>query len=477
MGFDLADLLESRSGEGAELWSRYLNPQTAKVLHSVGLDRKWVRAEGPYLWDDQGDTYLDWLAGFGVFGLGRNHPVVQRALDQVLHADLADMVKMDTPLLAGLLGEALVARAPYLDRVYLCNSGTEAVEAAIKFARYYTKRPRILYCGHAYHGLTAGALSVNGGKSFKAGFGPMLPATEVPLGDLAALERATAKGDVAALIVEAVQGKGVQVAPPGYLAGAAGVLHANGAVLICDEVQAGMGRSGRFFSFEHDEVQPDLVTVAKTLSGGFIPVAATMARDAIFSAVYSSMTRVLVHDTTFSHNNMGAAAGLAALSVIDDEGLIANAAARGEELRRGLDAAAGRYEFIKDVRGRGLMIGVEFGLPSSFRLKTRYAPLTMLRKGLFTQMVVCSLFADHRVLTQTAADHMDVLKLLPPLATTSEDIRWFMSGFEAVMSAIEASSRPVWQFARGLAARSVATSSIPDAIAAPRRRRGAQIST
>ena len=455
MGFDLKDLLESRSGEGAELWSRYLNPQTARVLRSVGLDRKWVRAEGPYLWDDQGDTYLDWLAGFGVFGLGRNHPVVRRALSQVLDGELADMVKMDTPLLAGLLGEALVARAPYLDRVYLCNSGTEAVEAAIKFARYYTKRPRILYCGHAYHGLTAGALSVNGGKSFKSGFGPMLPATEIPFGNLTALERAASKGDVAALIVEPVQGKGVQVAPPGFLAGAAGVLHDRGALLICDEVQAGLGRTGRFFSFEHDEVQPDLVTIAKTLSGGFVPVAATMARQAVFSAVYSSMTRVLVHDTTYSHNNMAAAAGLAALSVIDDEGLVTNAAERGDELRRALEDAAARFDFIRDVRGRGLMVGVEFGLPSSIRLMGRYAPLTLLRKGLFTQMVVCALFEEHRILTQTAADHMDVLKLLPPLATTSDDVRWFVSSFEAVMGAVEASSRPVWQFARGLATRTI----------------------
>ncbi len=459
MGFDLADLLKSRVGEGPQLWSRYLNPQTSRVLHSVGLDRQWLRAQGPYLWDDRGECYLDWLAGFGVFGLGRNHPVVARALHQVLDAELADMVKMDTPLLAGLLGEALVAKVPHLDRVYLCNSGTEAVEAALKFARYYTGRPRVLYCGHAYHGLTAGSLSVNGGKSFKAGFGPLLPATEIPFGDIAALEKATSKGDVAALIVEPVQGKGVQVAPPGYLAAAAGVMHANRALLICDEVQAGMGRTGRMFSFEHDAVEPDIITVAKTLSGGYVPVAATMTREDIFGSVYSSMTRVLVHDTTYSHNNMAAAAGLAALSVIDDEGLLANAAARGHELRCSLERSASRFDFIKDVRGRGLMVGIEFGSPSSLRLKGRYSPLSALRKGLFTQMVVCKLFSEHRVLTQTAADHMDVLKLLPPLATTSEDIRWFMSGFEAVMDEIQASSRPVWQFARGLASRSLARSS------------------
>jgi ornithine--oxo-acid transaminase len=455
MGFDLPGLLAARAGEGPQLWSRYLNPQTAKVLHSVGMDRQWVRAEGPYLWDDSGRRYLDWLAGFGVFGVGRNHPVVRQAVKDVLDADLADMVKMDTPLLAGLLGEALVQRAPYLDRVYLCNSGTEAVEAALKFARCATGRSRVLFCSHAYHGLTAGSLSVNGSKDFTDGFGPLLPSTMVPLGDLEALRREVARGDVAALIVEPVQGKGVHVPPPGYLTAAADLLHAHGALLICDEVQCGLGRTGRFFGFEHDGVQPDLVTVAKTLSGGIAPIGATIGTERIFAKVYSNMTRVLVHDTTYSHNNTAAAAGLAALSVLDDEGLIANAAERGAELAAALQEAATRYDFIADVRGRGLMIGIEFGKPRTLRRRARYSPMTLARKGLFTQMIVCDLFEHHRILTQTASDHADVLKLLPPLTTTSADVEWFMSAFCAVMDAVSGSSKPVWHFAKGLTTRAL----------------------
>ncbi len=455
MGFDLPGLLAARAGEGAELWGRYLNPQTAKVLHSVGLDRPWVRAEGPYLWDDRGDRYLDWLAGFGVFGVGRNHPVVRQAVKDTLDADLADMVKMDTPLLAGLLGEALVQRAPYLDRVYLCNSGTEAVEAALKFARYATGRGRVLFCSHAYHGLTAGSMSVNGSKDFTEGFGPLLPSTMVPLGDLDALRRELVRGDVAALIVEPVQGKGVHLAPPGYLVQAAQMLHSHGALLICDEVQCGLGRTGRFFGFEHDGVEPDLVTVAKTLSGGVAPVGALIAKERIFAKVYSNMTRVLVHDTTYSHNNIAAAAGLAALSVLDEEDLIKNAAERGAELMAALRDAAGRYDFIADVRGRGLMIGIEFGRPRSLRQRARYTPMTLARKGLFTQMIVCDLFEHHRILTQTASDHADVLKLLPPLTTTTEDVEWFMSSFRAVMDEVSGSSKPVWHFAKGLTTRAL----------------------
>jgi ornithine--oxo-acid transaminase len=455
MGFDLNGLMAARAGEGAQLWDRYLNPQTAKVLHSVGLDRQWVRAQGAYLWDDKGDRYMDWLAGFGVFGVGRNHPVVRKAIHDLLDADLADMVKMDTPLLAGLLGEALINKAPYLDRVYLCNSGTEAVEATLKFARYYTGRDRILFCSHAYHGLTAGSMSVNGSKDFTKGFGPLLPSTMVPLGDLQALRREVAKGDVAALIVEPVQGKGVHVCPPGYLTDAKELLHANGAVLICDEVQCGLGRTGRFFAFEHDGVEPDLVAVAKTLSGGMAPVGACLATEAIFSKVYSNMTRVLVHDTTYSHNNTAAVAGLAALAVIDEEDLTANAAARGAELTAALKEAARDYDFIADVRGRGLMIGIEFGKPKGLRHVARYAPMTLARKGLFTQMIVCELFERHRIVTQTAADHADVLKLLPPLVTTSDDVEWFMGAFREVMDGVSDSSAPIWHFAKGLATRSL----------------------
>jgi ornithine--oxo-acid transaminase len=455
MGFDLQGLLSARAGEGPELWSRYLNPQTARVLRTVGLDRQWVRAAGPYLWDDNGDRYLDWLAGFGVFGLGRNHPVVRQAIHDLLDAELADMVKMDTPLLAGLLGEALVARAPWLGRAYLCNSGTEAVECALKFARFHTGRPRVLFCSHAYHGLTAGALSVNGSKEFTAGFGPMLPSTMVPLGDLEAVRRELARGDVAALIVEPVQGKGVHLPPAGWLAAVADLLHAHGALLICDEVQCGLGRTGRFFGFEHDGVQPDLVTVAKTLSGGVAPVAACLGTEAIFAKVYSGMTRVLVHDTTYSHNNTAAAAGLAALAVLDEEGLVANAAARGAELMAALSDLASRFDFVTDVRGRGLMIGIEFGPPRAWRRRARYTPLTLARKGLFTQMVVCELFERHRVLTQTAADNADVLKLLPPLVTTGEDIGWFVDALGAVLDRVSSSSAPVWHFARGLGTRAL----------------------
>ena len=455
MGFDLPSVLQARKGEGAALWSKYLNPQTSRVLRSIGFDKRWERAEGSYLYDDSGQRYLDYLSGFGVFGIGRSNPEVRKAIHETLDAELADMVQMDTPLLAGLLGEALIERVPTLDRVYFSSSGTEAVETALKFARYFTGQPRVLYCEHAFHGLTAGSLSVNGAQEFRGGFGPLLPGSSVPFGDLAALNSELQKGGVAALIVEPIQGKTVRIAPDGYLAEAAELLHRKGALLICDEVQTGLGRTGRFLCHEHDGVRPDIVTVGKTLSGGFVPVAATLTTTQIFERVYSSMDRVLVHGSTYGGNAIAMAAGLATLSVIDDEGLIANAATVGSHLQSELKAAAERYELVVDVRGRGLMIGIEFGRPNSRRLRNRYTPLTFARRGLFTQMVVCALFEQHNILTQTAGDHVDVLKLLPPLVTTAEDASQFLRAFCSVMESIHRSTRPLWHFGWGLTSRAV----------------------
>ena len=450
MGFDLAGLLAARRGEAHELHARYLNPQLPRMLHAIGFDKEYERGQGAYLYDRDGNRYTDFLAGFGVFAAGRNHPVVRRALQDVLDGELADLVQLDNALLPGLLAERLLARAPGLDRVYFCNSGTEAVEAALKFARYATGRSRIIYCDHAYHGLTVGSLSVNGAAEFRRGFGPLLPDAMIGFGDLGALEAELRKGDVAAFIVEPVQGKGVHVAPPGFLAAARELLHARGALLICDEVQTGLGRTGRFFGYQHDDVQPDIVTAAKALSGGFIPVGATLAKDWIFGKVYSSMDRVLVHDSTFGGNAAAMAAGLASLAVIDDEQLVSNAERTGNALRTALTQLAEEYELIADVRGQGLIIGVEFARPRSLKLKAGWNMLQAARRGLFAQMVVGTLFRRHRILTQVAGDYMEVIKLLPPLMIGDTEVEQFSAAFADVMNEAHRGSGLMWDFGRTL---------------------------
>jgi acetylornithine/succinyldiaminopimelate/putrescine aminotransferase len=454
-GFDLGSLLGERAGEGHRLQGRMLNPQLPRMLHAIGFDRTYTRAEGAYLYDADGQDYLDLLAGFGVFALGRNHPVVRSALHQVLDAELADMVQFDSPLLAGLLAEKLLARAPHLDRVYFGNSGTEAVEAALKFARYATGRPRIVYCDHAFHGLTTGSLSVNGEAEFRDGFDPLLPDSRIRLGDLEALEAELRRGGVAALLVEPIQGKGVHLPPAGWLKAAHELLKQHGALLICDEVQTGVGRTGRFFAYEYEDVEPDIVTLAKALSGGFAPVGATLAKDWIFEKVYSSMDRVLVHDSTFGSNALAMAAGLATLQVIEDEQLIENAEKVGAQLLAGLNDRLGTFEMLSEVRGRGLMLGWEFGKPRSLKLKAGWNTLQAARKGLFAQMVVVPLFQRHRILTQVSGDHIDVIKLLPPLTIGDAEVERFFAAFDDVMRDAHKGTGLMWDFGRTLVTQAV----------------------
>ncbi|MEU1006641.1 aspartate aminotransferase family protein [Streptomyces tibetensis] len=454
--FDLGRLLAERGAERYELHTRYLNHQLPRMLRTIGFDKVYERAEGAYFYDADGDDYLDMLAGFGVMGLGRHHPVIRKALHDVLDAQLADLTRFDCQPLPGLLAEKLLAHSPHLDRVFFGNSGTEAVEGALKFARFVTGRPRVLYCAHAFHGLTTGSLSVNGESGFRDGFAPLLPDTAVPLGDLDALERELRKGDVAALIVEPIQGKGVLTGPPGWLRAAQELLHRHKALLIADEVQTGLGRTGDFYAYQHEEgVEPDLVCVAKALSGGYVPVGATIGKDWIFKKVYSSMDRVLVHSASFGSNAQAMAAGLAVLSVMENEQIVANVRATGERLRSRLAALTDQYEMLAEVRGRGLMIGIEFGRPQSLKLRGRWTMLQAARKGLFAQMVVVPLLQKHRILTQVSGDHMEVIKLIPPLIIGEREVDRFVDAFTAVMDDAH-NGGLVWDFGKTLVKQAVA---------------------
>jgi ornithine--oxo-acid transaminase len=458
MGFDLRAELDTVAGQGYELHGKYLNPQLPRTLHTIGFDKVYVRGEGAYLYDEAGNAYADFLAGFGVFAAGRSHPVIKKALHDAIEADFASWTQFDCPPIAGLLAQRLLAKSPGMERVFFCNSGAEAVESALKFARRFTGRGRILYAMHGFHGLTAGALSVNGADEFKRGFGPLLPGVQVPLGDIAALEAELNRGDVAALIIEPLQGHGVLMPPDGHLAQAAQLLHKHGALLICDEVQAGLGRTGKFYSYQHSEgVQPDIVTVAKALSGGYVPVGAMLTTDKIFGSVYPSMDSIMVHSTTFKYGPMAMAAGLASLAVIEDEGLVANAERVGATLMAGLLSLKEKYDVIADVRGRGLMIGIEFGRPSGMRARAGWAMLQKARVGLFAQMVVVALFQRHRILTQVSGDRMEVIKLIPPLMIGDAEVKLFLDALDEVMADASKGSGLMWDFGRTLIKQAVSS--------------------
>jgi ornithine--oxo-acid transaminase len=265
------------------------------------------------------------------------------------------------------------------------------------------------------------------------------------------------RGDVAGFLVEPIQGKGVAVCPPGFLAGAQRLLRAHGALLIADEVQCGLGRTGEFFAFQHDGVEPDLVATAKALSGGYVPVGATLGRSDIFARVYSSMDRVLVHDSTFGSNAQAMAVGLATLHVLEAEDVIENSRTVGAELARRLRELADRYEMIGDVRGRGLMIGIEFRAPrSSRRLRAHWRALQLARRGLFAQTVVHALFHQHRILTQVSGDHIEVIKLIPPLIIGEREVDRFVGAFDEVLGEAHRGTGLTRQFGRTVATRTFA---------------------
>lgn len=458
MSFNLAELLDQRHGENFQLHSQYLNPQLTKVVKTLGFDRFYVRGEGCYLFDDEGARYLDLLSGFGVFALGRSHPVIKDALRQAIDADLPNMIQMDCALLPGLLAEQLVTRSPdQIERAIYCNSGAEAVEVAIKFARASTGRGRICYFAHAFHGLTTGALAVNGSSDFKSGFGPLLPgSTEIPFGDLETLKSELRQGDVAALIVEPIQGKGVNELDTALWLEIEAAVHQAGALLICDEVQTGLGRTGSFYAFEHYGLRPDIITVSKALSGGYVPVGAMLTSDKIVRKVYSSMDRAMVHSTTFKGNQLAMVAGLATLSVFDDEHVVEHAAAMGDLWRVRLEELATRHEFLHVVRGRGQMIGVVFGPPTSSGPKRRWRTVEAARTAMFTQSLVVPLFHRYRILTQVAADGVNVIKLLPPLIAAEGEIDLFVNALDRVLERCSSPIGPMWTFGMNLAKHALA---------------------
>jgi ornithine--oxo-acid transaminase len=456
MTFDLANLLAERQGEKYALSEKHLNAQLVRVLRTLGYDVDFVRGEGAHLYDAAGRRYLDLLSGFGVFALGRNHPAVAGALRHVLEAQLPGLVQLDVSLLAGVLAEKLLARLPGLERVFFCNSGTEAVEAAIKFARMATGRPKIIYCTNAFHGLTYGALSLNGTELFRKGFGPLLPdCVKVPFNDLPALEAALKGGQVAAFIVEPIQGKGVYLPDDSYLAEAARLCKRHGALFVADEIQTGIGRTGRFLACEHYGVEPDMVLLAKALSGGYVPVGAVALKHWIFAKLFDRMDRALVHGSTFAKNDMAMAAGIATLEVLKEEKLIERADATGKALLAELQGLAEKHELLKNVRGKGLMIGLEFGPPKSLKLKAAWHLMDSARRGLFCQMVLIPLLRDHQVLCQVSGDDNYIIKLLPALTIDAADRQWIVEAFDKVVGDCHQIGGAVWDLGRSLAKHSL----------------------
>jgi len=435
----VAEIIADRAGEEMALNDRFLNPQMGRILRTLGFDKSWRGGEGAHLIDADGNRYLDLFGGYGVFAIGRNHPAAVAAVQEVMAARTGNLPQLGVTLLSGVLAEQLLARAPgSVGAMVPANTGTEAVEAAIKIARAATGRPRILYAEHAFHGLTLGSLSINGNAEFRDGFGPLLAdCTAVAFDDLDALERELQRGDVAAFVVEPVQGKGVNLPRADYLPRAQALCRQAGALLVCDEVQTGVGRTGRFLALEHWGLEPDMVCMAKALSGGLVPIGAVLVSRAAFERVFDGMERAVRHGSTFGGNDLAAAAALATLRVLDEEGLVAHAERMGELLLSLTQPLIERYEVVRDVRGLGLMWAIEFGPPSGRVGRALWEAIERRQAGLFSQLITVPLFHEHRILCQVAGHRMNTIKALPALVIEEQEIRRFAAALEQTIASAE----------------------------------------
>jgi len=438
-------------------YADHVNPQWIRLLDLLRMNAEYVRCEGVELITSDGATILDFLSGYCVHNTGHNHPWIIEQLQRELARRGPAMLQSHVPDLAGELAKRLCGLAGgKLQKAFFACSGSEGVEAAIKFSRAVTGRTGILYCAGAFHGLSCGALSLMDNEFWHGKFGPMLPDTlAVTFNDLPALEKQLATKRYGVFFVEPIQSEaGIRLPDPDYLREAQKLCAKHGALLVLDEVQTGMYRTGRFLAAHHYGVEPDIVIMAKALSGGLVPCSAVLMSDRVYEAVYDSLKRSIVHTSTFSENSMSMRAGLATLDVLERENLGERALAMGEVLRQRLRERLSGYEMVRDVRGMGMMSGIEFQTPKQIRLRVPFETFRHIHAGMFGQVVVMRLYRDHGILTQICGNNFMVLKVAPPLVVTEEQLDRFLDAIGDVVDTMHNSSS-FWTEAIGLARRAM----------------------
>lgn len=391
-------------------YSRHMNPYLAKLMSFAGFGVE-MRAEGCYIFDHEGNRFLDCLGGYGTFALGHRHPkVVEAVKDQLDRMALSGKAFFSKP--AADLSEKLAEIAPEgIEFSFFSNSGAEAIEAALKFAKGMTGRVKLVSTIGSFHGKTLGALSTTGREKYRKKYEPLLPGVEfVPYGDIDAVT-SMIDDATAAIIVEPIQGEGGIIVPPdGYMRAIREACDKHGALFICDEVQTGLGRTGYAFGVDYEGVSPDIITLAKSLGGGVMPIGATMGTQRVFEAIYSE--NPLTHTSTFGGNNLACAAGLAAINVLQEEGLVECSRVQGDKMLAGFhEIASRRNDLIKEIRGRGLMIGVEFQVDEVGELVVAQ----LLKRG------VCVAYA---------LNNPRVLRFEPPLIISDEQIQDALTAFD-----------------------------------------------
>ncbi len=436
-------MVDAGTDDVRSTYARHVNPTFTKLLGVLGYGRVWTRAEGCRLFDGDGRSYVDMLAGFGALNLGHSHPAIVRALGDALAALPVHVCHAGPTPHEARLAERLVraAGAPF-EIALLSSSGAEAVEAAIKVARAATRRAGILYCRGGFHGLSLGTLSIMGAQRLRSAFEPLLAdTTAVEFGDLEAARKRLATRSFAAFVVEPIQAEaGIILPPRDYLAGVRELCTRYGTQLVFDEVQTGLGRCGALFAFQAEGVVPDLLVLAKSLGGGIVPVGATLAPAELHRKAYGSLDRFDAHGSTFAGNALACAAAIATLDVVERDQLAARSARLGDQLRDRLAARIGKHPLVRGIRGRGLLVGVELGTTAtgvvrglSERLSAFASSFGRLTPPPFLGQWFAVRMLEAGFLCQPAAHHWDVLKLEPPLTIDAADCDATVAALAAIL--------------------------------------------
>ncbi|MCR1897954.1 aspartate aminotransferase family protein [Irregularibacter muris] len=421
-------------GEVYKLYKNHANSSLANLLSLLDMNRNYVRAQECKVWDEDGNEYLDILAGYGSLNLGHNPFEIIEALEKV--KNLPNILQSTTPPMAAAAAANLALIAPgNLSAVSFCNSGAEAVEGAIKLAKIATGKDKIAFCQHSFHGKTMGALGVMGEEKYRKPFGSTMPNTYgVSFGSIEELEKVLQFKDVAAFILEPIQGEGGIVLPPeGYLQAVRDLCNQYDCLLIFDEIQTGLGRTGKMFACEHYNVVPDIMCIAKSLSGGIMPIGAVITTENLWKKAYGGIENCLLHTSTFGGNTWSTTAATATIEMLLSKDIIEQVEEKGKYILDKLSKLKEENPIIRDVRGLGLLIGIEFEeKQKGITNKITGGKMNQISENYMGSMIVGELLNKHNIISAYTLNNPNVVRFEPPLTISYEDIDYALSAIESV---------------------------------------------
>ena len=411
----------------AKLYKNHFNPALYRLLKYTGLDIQFISARDVYVYDKDGNTYLDFIAGFGALNIGHNNKKVIEAINKL--SEKPNLLEQNINLYNGVLANNLSCLTENMLSVcHFTNCGTETVEEAIKLALLYKPEGLIIYCSKAYHGKTLGAISALGDEVLKQKYSITRKGfIEVPFGDFSAIREIIDRFKVAAILLEPIQGEGgINIPPREYLKNIRQICDKEDIIFILDEIQTGLGRCGSMFCYELFGAEPDILCLSKSLSGGIIPIGCMSVEESLWNATYGKLRNSTLLSTTFGGNTLACVAAIKTLDIIMEENLPQKAKELGLYAMKELQRLKNKYSIITDVRGKGLMIGIEF--KSLGLLKPKMAIELMITS------IISKMLVEYKIICGFTVNNPTVLRFEPPLTLEKKHVDYFVNSLDAVLS-------------------------------------------